>query len=538
MRFRRWIAAWSLPMLVGVLATDARATPAPSPPLRQTAVVAVLGGSVRGLLDDGIESFRGVPYAAPPVGPLRWRPPQKVLPWQGVRSAEAPGAACVQPADASRQSGTGDPGPSSEDCLSVNVWAPITSPARTGASGASGASGVATPAGKVVKRPVIVWIHGGALRFGSGGLPIYDGSALAQQGAVVVTMNYRLGALGFFAHPALASEGKVANFGLLDQIAALRWVRHNVARFGGDPENVTIAGQSAGAESVLALFASPMARGLFHKGIVQSAYGLASQPLVQARSTAVAIARHLKLRGSEATAVALRALPADAFADPATDGASPGPTFVDGDAVLPAPILETFLDGAEARLPLVIGSTSDDGAIAAALGLEPAAIAKRLAAAGINVKALYPKNSSTEQLDREIARDVVFTTFARRIAWLHAIRAPTWRYYFDHAGDDPAGMPSGAEVAFALGTIDICGCVGESVTDTDRDVSTRTTARWVGFARSGDPSPDDPGAWPRDRRQGARSLEIGASDTVRHDFMKRRFDVLIEGRMLPGVLPP
>lgn len=529
MSTRRWSVARvmrGLLLVAGLMAQDVHATPAPAPPLRQTAVVAVEGGSVRGLLDDGIESFRGVPYAAPPLGPLRWRPPQKIVPWQGVRSAESPGASCIQPAELSVQSGGGDPRPLSEDCLFVNVWAPVATSAEADA----------------VKRPVIVWIHGGALSFGSGGVPIYDGSALAQQGAVVVTLNYRLGALGFFAHPALAAEGNIANFGLLDQIAALRWVRHNIARFGGDPANVTIAGQSAGAESVLALFASPRARGLFHKGIVQSAYGIPGQSVVQARTTAVAIANRLKLPGAGATAAQLRALPADAFAQPTARGESLAPTFVDGDAVLPRPILQTFQDGAEARLPLIIGSTSDDGSIAVAFGMDPAVIVKRLGLARIAVKALYPKDLTPEQLGRQTVRDLVFTAFARRISWLHAIRAPTWRYYFDYVGENVPGpsfgVPHGAEIAFALGTIDVCSCLDESISDTDRAVSMRTTAHWVAFARTGEPSPGDPGGWPRDRRHGAETLEIGATDTVRHDFMERRLDVLIGGLKVLGALSP
>jgi len=193
-------------------------------------------GIVEGVVDADVMSFKGIAYAAPPVGELRWKEPRSPGSWDGTRKADAYGNACIQTPGVSAKAG-GDPGPLSEDCLYLNVWTPRTQPAA--------------------RLPVIVWIHGGAYVFGAGGLPGYNGAPLAKKGAVVINLNYRLGALGFFAHPALEREstGGPANFGLLDQIAALEWVQRNIAAFGGDPGNVTIIGQSAGRRAFSRCFA-------------------------------------------------------------------------------------------------------------------------------------------------------------------------------------------------------------------------------------------------------------------------------------------
>ena len=220
------------------------------------------GGLVRGTTVAGVDSFNGLPYAAPPAGNLRWRPPQRASSWPGVRDATQFGPSCPQ---STVNNPFLPPGTISEDCLYLNVYTP------TGRPGAN--------------RPVLVWIHGGGLV--QDGARNYDGTKLAAGGAVVVTINYRLGALGFLAHPALASRpgGPAGNYGLMDQQAALRWVQRNIARFGGDPHNVTIAGQSAGGLSVLAQMISPGARGLFRRAIVQSGtFALTQRPLAAAEA--------------------------------------------------------------------------------------------------------------------------------------------------------------------------------------------------------------------------------------------------------------
>ena len=505
------ITAW-------VLACGASMSSA-APPLLE---VSVDGGRLQGRPDGTLAVFQGIRYAAPPVGELRWRAPQPALPWPGVQAAQAPGASCIQKPGMSIDNGGGDVRLIAEDCLFLNVWTPADAPAA--------------------KLPVMVWIHGGALVFGAGGTPVYSGAPLAARGAVVVTINYRLGALGFFAHPAVAAPGGDVNFGLLDQIAALRWVQRNIAAFGGDPGNVTIFGQSAGAESVLALFVSPLAQGLFQKGIAQSPYGIPSHTLAKARTAAANVAIGLKLDGAKASAVELRAVPAEAFAGVGGPAASLSPSFVVGDRVLPQPILASFQKGSEARLPLIIGSTSDDGSVAVAFGMDPAALVKQLGTARIAVKSLYPGGLTDAQLGRQTARDVAFTAFARRIAYLHTARAPTWRYYYGYVGEgvraqQQSGVPHGAEIPYTMGTAAGCGCLGAPATSQDLVAAQRASQLWFDFAASGTPVPRDADAWPRDGQRDARLLEFGeTADTVRADFMARRLNALIGVLNLAGAL--
>ena len=477
------------------------------------AVVATQAGPVQGRAEANLLTFKGIPYAAPPIGEQRWRAPQPAVPWQGTRPALERGLSCIQKPSLSIDSGAGDPRPMGEDCLNLHVWTPRAEPAA--------------------KLPVMVWIHGGALIFGAGGLPIYDGAPLAQRGAVVVTINYRMGALGYFAHPSItgAKPGADVNFGLLDQIAALKWVQQNIAAFGGDPGNVTIFGQSAGAESVLALFSSPLAKGLFHKGIAQSPYGIPSHTLTKASATAAKVATALQLNGATATAAELRAVPAAAFEKLDGNELSLAPGFIVGDAALPRPILSVFQSGGEAPVPLIIGNTSDDGSIAIEFGMDPAAIVKRLGAARIAVKSLYPRGLSDAQLGRQTVRDLVFTAFARRIAYLHTARAPTWRYYYSYVPSgvrsSKPGVAHGADIALTMGTLDVCQCMGAPVTDQDREAARRAVTHWFDFARTGTPVPGNADVWPRDGQRDSMLLEFGETDAVRADFMKTRVNTFI-----------
>src|SRR6185503_13437694 len=266
--------------------------------------VTVSSGRLAGVAgrDAGVRVFKGIPFAAPPVGPSRWKAPEPVAAWTGVRAADRFAPACVQNVTGSRlpwTEGFMHQGAVDEDCLYLNVW---------------------TAAGARARRPVFVYLYGGGFNEGSGSVAIYDGESLARKGLVVVTINYRVGVFGFLAHPDLAAESPRAasgNYGLLDQVAALRWVQQNIAAFGGDPGNVTIAGQSAGAMSVYLLTASPQTRGLFHRAIVQSGPGVlasfgvaASRGLAQQRTPAAqAGAAFAKARGAESLQ-ALRAKPA------------------------------------------------------------------------------------------------------------------------------------------------------------------------------------------------------------------------------------
>ena len=470
-------------------------------------------GPVQGRLVDNVAVFRGIPFAAPPVGDLRWREPQPLSPWGDVRQAVSNAPSCPQKRGLSLEGG-GDPGALDEDCLYLHVF---TSGADAGA-----------------RRPVMVWIHGGALIFGSGGLDIYDGSALARRGMVVVTINYRLGALGFFAHPALEKErpGGPANFGLLDQIAALQWVQKNIAAFGGDPAQVTVFGQSAGAQSVLALMASPLATGLFRGAIAESPYGVPSHTRAAASTTGTAIASKVGLPGAGASMGALRSIPAERLAALEGKGLSLAPGFVVGDRAVPLPLLEAFQKGRQAAVPLVIGSNSDDASVALAFGIDPTQLVQQMGRARILVRSYYPGVTDDNQLGREVARDVVFTAFARRIAYLHIAKAPTWRYYFSRSGSSPNGAGHGAEVPFVHGTLEKCQCLDGPVTPLDRDVERRMGDRWAAFASTGTPAGLP--TWEPDNRIRGWALEIGDDETGRPGFMTARLNAFITALNIVG----
>ena len=475
--------------------------------------VGTTSGEVEGLADGEVLVFRGLPYAAAPVDERRWKAPEPVPEWSGVRPAKDFGKACSQRRDLSIDQ-AGDPGPTDEDCLFLNVWTPRTDPAA--------------------RLPVMVWIHGGAFVIGAGSQKLYDGAALARGGAVVVTLNYRLGALGFFAHPALdkAEPGGSVNFGLLDQIAALRWVQDNIAAFGGDPRNVTIFGESAGAQSVLALFTSPLARRLFAKGIAQSAYGIPSHTRAKAQASSVAVANALGLDGADATLAQLRSVPAERFAQLEGAGLSLSPSLIVGDAVLPQPILTAFQQGREAALPLIIGNNSDEASVAVAFGVDPAELIRRLGAARVAVKPLYPDQQDDARLGREVMRDAVFTAYARRIAYLHSTRSPTWRYYFSRVPEalrDPShtGVPHGGEIADVFGADEACGCLAAPRTEADRRAAQRVGGYWLAFARDGAPDPRSDIEWPRDGRDEPQTMVFGETFGVEQDFMRRRLNAFI-----------
>jgi para-nitrobenzyl esterase len=475
-------------------------------------VVRTLNGTVVGVVDAQVSVFKGIPYAAPPIGPLRWREPQPAEAWD-KRRATAFGPACIQPVSAAQDAAFGPIGAQSEDCLTLNVWTPAPEP----------------DAGL----PVMVWIHGGGFVSGSGSLPAYDGSALAQQGAVIVTLNYRLGPLGFFAHPALdkAAPGGAVNFGLLDLIAALQWVRDNVGAFGGDPGNVTIMGESAGAQSVLALFASPLAEGLFHRGISQSPYGIPSHSQAEARAAGIEVAKALDLGGETASEAMLRGVPAAAFATLSGRSRSLAPSLVYGDAVLPAPILDLFEQGQSAALPLIIGNNSNEASVAELFGLDPASLVEKLSVAKIAVHLLYPEATDETDLARQAVRDAVFGAFGKRIADLHSRRAQTWRYYFSYLpeqqqGIEP-GVPHGGEIAFVLGTLGKTPAYQAIHTPTDDQVAERVGAYWLAFARTGRPEPAGEPQWLPSTVRDSQTMEFSYQPELRERFHDRRLNILI-----------
>src|SRR6516165_7349203 len=433
-------AACALAVSVAVAVVTAGAGNAIASPTSGSAnpVVRIDSGVIRGASAAGVNSFLGLPYAAPPTGNLRWRPPQPAAAWTGVRPATQFGPSCPQ---AQAFNPFLPPGPISEDCLYLNVYAPT--------AGSNDQGG----------RPVLVWIHGGGLV--QDGARNYDGTKLAADGAVVVTINYRLGALGFLAHPALASRpgGAAGNYGLMDQQAALRWIQRNIERFGGDPDNVTIAGQSAGGLSVLAQMVSPGARGLFQRAIVQSGtFALNQQPLATAEAAGEAFAGALGCPGQTAqTAACLRHLPVSALVTPNFVGI---PGVVDG-KVLTEPIGAALAAGRFAHVPVLNGTNHDEERLfVEALGVtvsggtfvpipgEPvtpgnyqaniAAVLGVSAERAAAIAAEYPPGVDPQAALSTLVADANFACPALQVDQETAQRVPTFAYEFN---DDNAPQP-------------------------------------------------------------------------------------------------
>ncbi|MEP6789262.1 MAG: carboxylesterase/lipase family protein [Acidobacteriota bacterium] len=485
--------------------------------LQGNPVVKTQTGDVSGVVDNNVFAFKGIPFAAPPVGNLRWREPKPAAAWQGVRKGDAFGNACIQVPGLS--AAVGDPSTYSEDCLYLNVWT--------------------QKADVAAKLPVMVWIYGGGYVFGSGAVPGYSGAPLAKKGAIVVTINYRLSQLGFFAHPALEKEnpGGPANFGLLDQIAALKWVQQNIEEFGGDPNNVTIFGESAGAKSVLALYASPLARGLFHKGVVMSTYGLPDATRAKAIEVGSDVATAVGLKGANATAAELRAIPAETFGPLTGTKLSLAPVPISGDTVMPISIQDTFTSGKEAPLPLIIGNTSNDSSVAAAFGIDTPKVLGEIKGAGIAMKVLYPGVKDDRVRADQAVRDIVFTSPVRAIAESHAKIAPSWRYYFDYTAFNarakfPNGVPHGGEICFFLDTCGLNDSTKDILTDADRDFSRRASGYLFEFARTGRPSSTGGPDWPQDDARNDRTMIFGETIKVEKNFMKTRLNIFISGSKL------
>lgn len=507
--------------LVAALAAALPVTPAraqgTAPPVVRTAAGLVEGVRVAG----GVEAWLGLPYAAPPVRELRWRDPQPPAPRRGTFHADRFAPQCIQPQRGPTTNQYSGAEVTSEDCLYLNVW----SPPRPSSGQPSGRG----------KAPVIVYLHGGAFFVGAGSMPLYDGSAVAARGAVFVNLNYRLGLLGFLAHPELSREtphGTSGNYGLRDQIAALAWVRDNIARFGGDPGNVTIVGQSAGAGSVLALQASPLARGLFHRAVGMSggSFGLSGTPLrglAAAERDGTRIAELLKA-GSLAE---LRSLPADRLTLPRGPGTPAIGPIEDGE-VLPAPLAAIFAAGRQSDVPLLLGFTRDEtlGGFGAVADLADyrAKAAARFGPRAEQFLALYPAAIDAEAraqarlADRDLSVAVPMQDWAR--AQRATGRAPVYSYLFARphayrpgvrfADLDPAtaGAYHTSEVPFWLGTLDSLDRFRptRAWTPADRAFSADLVAALVAFARTG--NPDTPAlAFPRFDPAAPRLLELGAA---------------------------
>lgn len=431
------------------------------------------------LTEDGrVRRFAGIPFAAPPTGPNRWRSPQPGSKWSGVRSAAAFGQRCTQaPLFADmvfRSPGNG------EDCLFLNIWAPADI--------------------SVAKRPVLVYFYGGGFVAGSGDEPRYDGESMARRGIVSVTVNYRLGAFGFLSDPA---HGMAGNFGLLDQAAALDWVRANIAAFGGDPAQVTIGGESAGSMSVSALMASPLARGRFARAIGESGALMAPTFRVADRSTADASAAALFAKLGTNESAALRALPTERILAAAADLRFP--PVVDGTFLTDEPTA-TFAAGRQARVPLLVGSNSQEQAAGSIIGQASPTIANYRAGLATQfgpnasaVEALYPAATDADVVPAatELASDrwLAFPTWK----WFDLQRTagvPVWYYRYARPRPLTLGAPAGtvpaagavhsAEIEYALGNLHTRDSY--AWTPEDERVSATMQGYWANFVLTGDPN--------------------------------------------------
>lgn len=464
-----------------------------APAFAQAPAVTAPAGQVEGVLQGDMRVFRGIAYAQPPVGPLRWKPPVVLPAWSGVRQATSFGPACVQPRSSVVHIYANPPARMSEDCLTLNIWAPQRAKAA----------------------PVIVWIHGGALVNGYSHEPMYDGARMAERGgAIVVSINYRLGVLGYLAHPELSREspeGVSGNYGLRDQIAALAWVKRNIAAFGGDPGNVTIAGESAGALSVMYLMASPAARGLFHKAVAQSAYMITSPELKQGRFgllSAEAAGTQVMTALGAADLADLRAIDAEKLTqDAAGKGYGPWGT-VDG-KLLTRQLVETWDHGEQAPVPVLAGFNSGEirslrmllpPAPANAAAYE-AAIRERYGDLAEPFLRLYPASNVGEAM-LATTRDALYGWTSTRLAiGQTAIRQPGYLYLFDHGypAADGNGLHAfhAAEIPYVFGTAGKVPPYWPKIPDgvTDRRLSAAMLDYWTSFARTGTPSATGQPEW-------------------------------------------
>jgi para-nitrobenzyl esterase len=484
---------------------------------------AVTGGQIRGgTLEKGGAFFKGIPFAQAPIGDLRWREPAPVKAWTGVREATSFGAACAQNAGGRMQPS------SSEDCLFLNIWTPEWPPSG--------------------RKAVMVWFHGGGNYAGTASGNNFDGESLARRGVVLVTANYRLSVFGFFAHPELTKESPhhaSGNYGLMDQIAALKWVRDNIAKFGGDPGNVTIFGQSAGAVDVNVLMASPQAKGLFHKVIAES--GTVTRVPDDATMKMTGLGAVMSPRSgdtySDALTLAeaekagekllprtlkdLRAKPAEellkATAAPRMSIGPANGIIVDG-WIFPRPPAEVFAEGQVLRVPLLIGNNSRERTPQVTSEELNAAIQAMYGPVAPRATALYNFAAPADSLYGSTAAQWVVDTMYRcpvvvELNWHAAAGNPGYEYQFDRAapGRETAGATHGAEVAYVFGNL------SSNYAAADREISSAMQQYWTNFAKTGDPNGAGLPKWPKFDASSRGYIEFTDSGPVAREGLRRAY---------------
>ncbi len=483
---------------------------------KDAAKIHIPDGTLKGVtsVDGQVIAFKGIPYAAPPVGDLRWKPPQPVSPWTGVRSAADYGARCMQ-APIFSDMIFHDNGPS-EDCLHLNVWVPAKSAHR--------------------KLPVMLWIFGGGFMAGATSEPRQEGMNLTKKGVIVVSMDYRLGIFGFFAHPDLAKESPrhaSGNYGLLDQLAALQWVHKNIAHFGGDPGNVTLFGESAGSFSVSGLVASPLAKNLFQHAIGES--GAMFSQALPLTALADAEAEGVKFAGP-ASLADLRAKPAaDLLKASMEQKTIRFSTDVDG-YFLPESTFAIYSAGKQSHVPLLAGWNADEGGYNAIFGKDDVTSDNYSA----HLKTLYSDNSEaimklySGQSDAEIKRAAGDLAGDRFIAystwkWLELQSqtggSPVYRYEFDQALPGPnATAYHSAEIEFVFGVLENKKLDWRPE---DHRVSDLMTSYWTNFARTGDPNGAGLSQWPAyNKETGYQVMHLSAAPSAAPDTHRARYEFL------------
>ncbi len=496
--------------------------------------VKIKSGTVRGVVKEDVAAFKGIPYAAPPVGEYRWRPPQPVAKWSGVRDATKDCADCPQ------RAWPGSTAVQSEDCLFLNVWTPASATNKS-------------------KLPVMVWIHGGGFTGGSGSGPGSAGDAFAKQGVILTTINYRLGRLGHFAHPALSKENPEefkGSYAYMDQIAALKWIKENIAAFGGDPNNVTIFGFSAGGVSVHSLLSIPAAKGLFHKAISHSGGGrdgvLTGRPIrqdnadplysVSAETIGINFARKNKIESTDATALAkLRALPVEKIVDGGQETDSTGARTYSGPILDDKLVVETaesaYKAGRQPAIPLIIGNCSAE--IGGAFVSNAASKEALFASFGeyeAEAKAVFDAEGNKEfaEVLTKFNTDWVWGEPARMTARAFVTkRVPTYMFQFGYVpvaarARAPYGAGHGSDISFVFNTLHArWGAPAEASPD-EKELARIMNTYWTNFAKTGNPNGKGLPVWPLYDTQTERILDIDLDGkaTTKPDPRNARFNVI------------
>ncbi|ASV32736.1 carboxylesterase/lipase family protein [Maribacter cobaltidurans] len=485
--------------------------------IKAQTIVTTRDGKVKGYSINDIRVFKGIPFAQPPVGDLRWKAPQPVEPWKGVKECTEFGPSPIQnkpePFLCWTEEFIAKPEPLSEDCLYLNLWTPAKS--------------------ETEKLPVFVWIYGGGLNSGSANCDIYDGAQMAKQGIVYVSINYRVGVLGFMAHPELSEESghnASGNYGFMDQLQALKWVKNNIEAFGGDPENVTIAGQSAGSFSVNVQIASPLAKGYFQKAITQSG-GILSGRLMQDLPSAEQQGLSFQKFAGKSSIADLRAIPANELQKISSESAVGRFGVVLDDYFLPTDLLEYFKEGKQNQVSVLSGWVTGDSSLFPASGVTTTSFKKdafdNYGDRTGEFLEFFPANTDEEATASQ--KKLNLLNFAGVPSYLLAkyMDKNVWLYEFTHVPTDKPGFPNyGAfhtsEVPFALHTLDQWQ---RDWKPEERTLENQMSAYWVNFAKRGNPNGENLPVWNAyDIDNG--NIMVFDTDLGMQDIYKEEFEFL------------